>query len=391
MKPSTSDTQSRRKADGGPEATILIVEDSPVQAELLRRALEGAGYKVIAARDGAEGLALAKANKPAAVVSDINMPVMDGYAMCHAIRGDAELKFTPVILLTMLSDPVDVIRGVNAGADAYLTKPYNIPSLISRIELLLDYPPAPPPPVERRKVEVRLEGETYLVDAHGPRILNLLISTYENAVLQNRELAATQHALEDLNEHLEQRVAEQTAALKSSEQRFRALLEHASDLVVVVAADGTISYISPSINRLGGYEVDDVLGENYIGFVHPEDAPAAAAGYAEILREPDVLHSTEFRFRSKDGSWRVLETVARNALADPLIAGVVMNARDVTERHEAAVVLARVAGFARLDNRTCAYPCLLERPRIALSRLQHAVCARCGNVPTRRPARKGRL
>jgi putative two-component system response regulator len=156
---------------------------------------------------------MAKAKHPAAVVSDINMPVMDGYVMCRAIRGEESLKDIPVMLLTMLSDPRDVIRGLNAGADAYLTKPYNIPSLVSRIAALQAYPPIPPPPVERRKVQVRLEGETYLVDAHGPRILNLLISTYENAVLQNRELTATQQALSDLNEHLEQRVSDQTAAL----------------------------------------------------------------------------------------------------------------------------------------------------------------------------------
>ena len=179
--------------------TILIVEDSPVQAELLRRALEGAGYQVIAAGNGAEGLAMAKAQLPVAVVSDINMPFMDGYAMCQAIRREESLKSTPVILLTMLSDPQDVIQGLNAGADAYVTKPYNVPTLVSRIESLLAYPPVPPPPVERRKVKIQLAGESHLVDAHGPRMLNLLVSTYENAVLQNRELLATQQALEDLN------------------------------------------------------------------------------------------------------------------------------------------------------------------------------------------------
>ena len=68
--------------------TILIVEDSPVQAELLRRALEGAGYRVVAASNGAEGLALARENHPAAVVSDVNMPIMDGYAFCAAMRSD---------------------------------------------------------------------------------------------------------------------------------------------------------------------------------------------------------------------------------------------------------------------------------------------------------------
>jgi PAS domain S-box-containing protein len=334
-------TQRSVTADGGKGAPILIVEDSPVQAELLRRALEGAGYKVMVARDGAEGLALARVNHPAAVVSDINMPVMDGYAMCRAIRNDAELRLTPVILLTMLSDPQDVIRGLTAGADAYLTKPYNIPSLVHRIESLLVYPPAPPPPVERRAVEVLLEGNTYHVDANGPRILNLLISTYENAVLQNRELAATQHALEDLNQHLEQRVAEQVAALKANEQRFRALLEHASDLVVVVSATGTITYVSPSVRQLGGFEPDEVLGRNIAEFIHPEDAPGAAAELREITRAPSLMRTMEFRIRRKDGTWYVIETIARNALADPQITGIVLNARDVTERKRTEAGLAR--------------------------------------------------
>ncbi|MBE0627929.1 MAG: response regulator [Burkholderiales bacterium] len=342
MQAEAAESRHPRNAEDGPDATILVVEDSPVQTELLRRALEGAGYKVIAAGDGAEGLALAKANHPAAVVSDINMPHMDGYQMCHAIRGDAELTHTPVILLTMLSDPVDVIRGLNAGADAYLTKPYNIPSLIARLEALLAFPPAPPPPVERRKIEVRLDGQTYSVDAHGPRMLNLLVSTYENAVLQNRELAATQSALENLNQHLELRVAEQTAALKVSEQRFRSLIEHASDLVVVVDASGRITYISPSIRQIGGYEPDELTASNYIEFAHPEDAPAAAASYAELTRNPGMTHKTEFRFRRKDGRWAVLESSSRNAILDPAVAGIVVNARDITERKLAEVALARL-------------------------------------------------
>ena len=73
-------------------ATVLIVEDSPDQAELLQQRLEGAGYKVIAARDGAEGIAAARATHPDAVVTDVNMPVMDGYGLCRAIRDDEALK-----------------------------------------------------------------------------------------------------------------------------------------------------------------------------------------------------------------------------------------------------------------------------------------------------------
>ena len=138
------------------------------------------------------------------------------------------------------------------------------------------------------------------------------------------------HVMQDVTER--NRVEE---AIARSERHFRSLLEHASDLVAIVDTNDRISYISPSVSQLGGYEVNELLGKNFLGLAHPEDAPATAAGYTAIMRDPSLLHRTEFRFRKKDGTWIVLESVARNALADPLITGVVINARDVTERRRA--------------------------------------------------------
>jgi len=323
-------------------ATILIVEDSPTQAELLRRALESARYEVIVASDGAEGLALAKAKRPDAVISDITMPIMDGYAMCQAIRREESLKTTPVMLLTMLSDPEDVLRGLNAGADAYLTKPYNVPSLLARIATLLANPPAPPPERERRILKVLLAGEAHSVEAHGPRMLNLLISTYENAVLQNRELTATQQALEDLNLHLEQRVLEQTAVLQARERRFRSLIENASDLVTVIDDAGTIMYVSPSVKRLVGYEAEEIRGTHFLDYVASKDRSGASTALSEILCDPGKLQVSEYRFRHKDGTWVTLDSIARNALDDPSINGIVINSRDITERNRAAAQLIRL-------------------------------------------------
>jgi len=191
--------------------TILVVEDSPVQGELLRRALVGAGYQVITAVNGAQGLAMVKANHPAAVVSDINMPVMDGYEMCHRVRQDPALRQTPVLLLTTLSEAADVIRGLNAGADCYVTKPYDMQLLLSSLAALL----AEPPPRDEAPLDmtVEIDSHPYEVRAGGRQVLNLLVSTYSNAVLKNRELVATQDALNALNDQLEQRVHEKKAAL----------------------------------------------------------------------------------------------------------------------------------------------------------------------------------
>ena len=323
-------------------ATVMVVEDSRVQAELLRRALVAAGYRVIIAVDGAAGLAMARAQHPDAVVSDVTMPVLDGYGLCRAMRADAALRAVPVILLTMLTDAEDVIRGLNSGADAYLTKPCDMPSLLARLALLLAHPSLPPPAVERRKVTLQLAGITHLVDGNGPRMLSLLISTYENAVLQNRKLAATEQTLEDMNLLLEQKVRQKVTELAQHEQRFRALIENGSDLVLVLDRDGLVSYVSPSVLRAGGYQASDLLGKHYTDFLHPDDAPMSAARFAALLKEPDGLYMTEFRVRTKDGRSMVLESMARNSLADPAINGIVVNARDVSLRKAAADELIRL-------------------------------------------------
>ena len=164
------------REDGSAPVSILIVEDSMIQAELLRRVLVRGGYRVTLAMDGAEGLAAARKEPPSLIISDITMPVMDGYAMCRAIRQDAALKDIPVILLTMLADAKDVILGLNAGADYYVTKPFNEPYLLSRIKAILTEPP-------RRgeaavEMDLTLDEEKHRVRVEPQRVLNLLVSTY---------------------------------------------------------------------------------------------------------------------------------------------------------------------------------------------------------------------
>ncbi len=205
---------------------IQIVEDSPIQAKLLERILLGAGYRVIVAKDGAEGLAMAREAKPAAIVSDINMPVMNGFEMCRAIKTDGALRQIPVILLTMLTETRDVIHGLNAGADCYLNKPYDAEHLLSRLRFVLGHPLPPPPPVERRKMAVILDGDVYPITASSSQqILNLLVYTYDNMVFQNKELATTQDALNTLNEHLEEAVSEKTAELVKALAEQKALAQ----------------------------------------------------------------------------------------------------------------------------------------------------------------------
>src|SRR5208283_4788678 len=116
---------------------ILIAEDSPTQAEHLRYILEKRGFKVWAVADGKEALEFLKRQKPDIVVTDILMPEMSGYELCKKIRSDGDLKDVPVIIVTALSDPTDVLRGLECEADNFITKPYDENFLVSRIHNMI--------------------------------------------------------------------------------------------------------------------------------------------------------------------------------------------------------------------------------------------------------------
>src|SRR3989304_6056225 len=99
---------------------VLVVEDSPPQAEHLRNLLEAGGYAVVLAATGREALATARREPPTVVVSDIVMPEMDGYALCRQIKADGALQDTPVLLVTALSGPRDILRALECGADSVM-------------------------------------------------------------------------------------------------------------------------------------------------------------------------------------------------------------------------------------------------------------------------------
>ena len=114
--------------------SVLIVEDDHNIAELLQMYLEKEGYTVTLAGDGGQGLAKYRAIKPDLVLLDVMMPVMDGWAVCKAIRAEAQ---TPVIMLTAKGETDDKVSGLKCGADDYVTKPFEMKEVLARIEAVL--------------------------------------------------------------------------------------------------------------------------------------------------------------------------------------------------------------------------------------------------------------
>jgi PAS domain S-box-containing protein len=141
------------------------------------------------------------------------------------------------------------------------------------------------------------------------------------------------------------------AELKRSEQYFRTLIENASDLITIVDADGTISYESAAITRLFGYGQDELIGRNAFELMHPDDAAAVVREFGELVATPGVARSVEFRFRAKDGTWRVLESVGRTVNPESAADGVVVNSRDIAERRAAQEALEKAMADAERANR----------------------------------------
>ncbi len=196
---------------------ILIVEDSRTQAEQLKYILEDHDFHVVATRNGREALDALRQRKPTLVITDITMPEIDGYELCRRIRADEQLAELPVILLTALADPEDVFKGLECGADNFITKPYEQAHLLARIQYLLANVHLRHREKVQTSMEVFLAGRKHVITSDRAQILNLLLSTYEAAVQKNGELTNARDELAKLNEQLKDKATQLEAANKELE------------------------------------------------------------------------------------------------------------------------------------------------------------------------------
>ncbi len=182
---------------------ILVVEDSPTQAEESRFVLHSAGYQVQTAKDGQAGLERLRAEPYDMVVSDVLMPGLDGYSLCRAIKSDPALKAIPVLLLTSLSDPLDVVQALECGADNFVSKPCEPELLLARVKSMLEHRELRAHSRPSDAVEILFLGRRFSIDSQREQILDLLVSTFEDVVRKHRELHASQESLRQANRELE--------------------------------------------------------------------------------------------------------------------------------------------------------------------------------------------
>jgi PAS domain S-box-containing protein len=131
---------------------------------------------------------------------------------------------------------------------------------------------------------------------------------------------------------LREEKAKAEAALRDSESRFRALVENSADGFALVGPDGTYTYSSPASNGVLGYTPKELAGRNVFELIHSADVKRARELFALVLRDSGRVLAGHFRFHHKNGSWRWIQAVGKNLLADPSVGAIVINYRDITER-----------------------------------------------------------
>ena len=274
-----------------PPVKILIAEDSPTQALQLQHILEKHGYEVGVARNGRLALDMVPRFRPALIISDVNMPEMDGYELSRQIKEQADLRDIPVILVTTMSDPQDVIRGLECGADNFVLKPYDENYLLTRVRYVLANREMQRPRDVGIGLEIYFNDRRHFITADRLQILNLLLSTYDAAVQRNKELSQSQENLQRTNSELnqltlalEERVNQRTQqltavveALRESEVRTRLTIDTALDAVVAMDARGLVSDWNAQAEITFGWKREEALGKPLAELVIPPQHRAAHA------------------------------------------------------------------------------------------------------------------
>ncbi len=287
---------------------VLVIEDSPTEAERLRSVLTNCGCEVVSAANGREGLEACRANPIDLVISDVIMPEMDGYELCRAIRADEKLRDMPVVLVSALADPQDLIAGLEAGATHFIRKPINDRNLSNRIGNLLAVREARGDNGDEPAIDILYEGQQFSINADRMQILDLLVSNYEDAVHQNAELARTRDDLQALTQRLEVRVAERTATLKAEiEQRKRSekkaaqsarewqqTFDTSASAIWVLDKEGRVIRANKPTERFFGSTGNEIIGRYSWEIVHGGECDVAESptrrAQKSLHRETAELH-----------------------------------------------------------------------------------------------------
>ncbi|MEX0982571.1 MAG: response regulator [Bacteroidales bacterium] len=294
---------------------ILVVEDSITQATQIKHLLESHHYRVVVANDGKEAISKLSKHKPSLVISDIVMPEMNGYELCKKIKSNKNTEDIPVILLTILTDPEEIIEGLSCGADCFITKPFYEDHLLSNIAKFIS--------VENRAnqkkvpfgVQLFYKGEKRIIQAEQQNVIMLMLDIYEAAIHQNKMLIQTQEELRSLNERLESIVEKRTSdlteeiklsneianKLKESEEKFRTAMENSADAIFMTDLQGKYLYTNKAVTTMLGFTSEEMISMTIFDLSPQDKRDEYFEIFKQVLSKGKVF--TEIELLKKDGNF----------------------------------------------------------------------------------------
>jgi PAS domain S-box-containing protein len=286
-------------------ARVLIVDDDGNNRYLLQSLLQGHGFEVISAENGEDGLAKTRLHHPDLIVSDILMPVMDGYTFCRRLKSDDALKRIPFVFFTAsYNTPKDEEFAMSLGAERFVFKPQEPEALIKILEEVLKQSRFAP-----RRAKKPLGEEMEFFRQHNEVLFNQL----EKKLLD----------LEQANERL-----------RTMEEQYRLSFENITDMVLVFDGNLTITSVSPSAQRILGYRPEEFVGrpiDDLKAILTSESFQLAVQNISRIL-QGKIITSAVYDVVARDGTLKYLDISGSPLVRGGKIDGLVCDARDVTER-----------------------------------------------------------
>lgn len=265
-------------------ARVLVVEDSPTQAAHLCATLEEAGLEVIAAPDAERALELLERESFDLVISDIVMPGKSGYDLCRQIKLAMDLRTLPVMLLSQLNEPMDIIRGLECGADNFLTKPYRAEQLVDRVTMILANRSlrATGPVIG---IDIMFLGKRFTITSEKEQILDLLISTFEDTVQANRDLQRHRSELAVAKMKLEEYAHALEGRVRHEEEKYALLMENANTGILITDVNAVILEANREMATILGLPLGEIVGRKLGEFVN---SPTFPGNWSRVLVEGSV-------------------------------------------------------------------------------------------------------
>jgi len=377
---------------------ILLVEDNPADARLLQLVLEEKAAfpsRWTHVQRLSEAIEHLTQHQPEVVLLDLSLP--DGHGIDTLVALQAYASHLPIVVITGTDDETLALNAMHAGAQDYLVKGQIDGELLARtLRYSIERRQAED---ARRESEERfglaIQGAPYPIQIHAEdgQVISVNQAWVEQTGYDPAEMSTieawTKRAYRERAEQAQQEIKAlytatgqvdegedtiYTAAgetrdwsfsssplgrlpdgrrlvismavditerkraeedLAARERRFRALIENAPDGIALLGMDGKLQQVTPTVQQILGYTMEESVGQDPAILTHPEDLPDLLVLLNDLIQHPGKVTRTVYRFRNKDGSWRWLESIVSNLISEPSVNAIVFNYRDITERRQA--------------------------------------------------------